>query len=58
MQVTFDRGSEFTVKDFNRMLVHDYGIMTKPLTAIYPQAHAIVERIYQVIANMARMFKL
>src|SRR5688500_16195949 len=57
-QVTFDRGSEFIGKDFQKMLVQDYGIKKKPITVRNPQANAIVERIHQVIANMARTFSL
>src|SRR5687767_7031163 len=57
-QVTFDRGSEFIGKDFQKMLVNDYGIKKKPITVRNPQANAVVERIHQVIANMVRMFEL
>jgi transposase InsO family protein len=56
--VTFDRGSDFIGKDFMQMLVRDYGIKRKPITARNPQANAIVERIHQVTANMVRTFKL
>src|SRR5687767_7612144 len=57
-QVTFDRGSEFNGKDFQKMLVNDYGIKKKPITVRNPQANAVVERIHQVIANMVRTFEL
>src|SRR5687768_5086631 len=57
-QVTFDRGSEFNGKDFQKMLVQDYGIKRKPITVRNPQANAIVERIHQVIADMVRVFEL
>ena len=57
-QVTFDRGSEFIGKDFQKMLVQDYKIKRKPITVRNPQANAIVERIHQVIANMVRTFEL
>ena len=56
--VTFDRGSEFIGKDFNHMLVCDYGIKGKPITVRNSQANAIVERIHQVIAMMVRIFEL
>ena len=58
MQVTFDRGSEFTGNGFKQMLVNDYGMKQKPITVRNPQANAIMERIHQVIANMVRMFEL
>ena len=57
-QVTYDRGSEFIGKDFQKMIKEDYGITTKPITVRNPQANAIVERIHQVIANMIPTFEL
>src|SRR5687768_10056872 len=57
-QVTYDRGSEFIGKDFQKMLVQDYGIKRKPITVRNPQVNAVVERIHQVIANMVRAFQL
>src|SRR5687768_16033783 len=57
-QVTFDRGSEFIGKDFQKMLVQGYGIKRKQITVRNPQANAIVEKIYQVITNMVMTFSL
>jgi transposase InsO family protein/exonuclease VII small subunit len=57
-QVTFDRGSEFIGKDFQKMIKEDYAIKAKPITVRNPQANAIVERIHQVIGNMVRTFEL
>ena len=57
-QVTYDRGSEFIGKDFQKMIKEDYGITAKPITVRNPQANAIVERIHQVIANMICTFEL
>ena len=57
-QVTFDRGSEFIGKDFQKMIKEDYGIKAKPITVRNPQANAIVERIHQVIGNIIRTFEL
>ena len=57
-QVTFDRGSEFIGKDFQRMIKEDYGIKARPITIRNPQANAIVERIHQVIGNIIRTFEL
>jgi hypothetical protein len=57
-QVTYDRGSEFIGKDFQKMIKNDYGIKGKPITVRNPQANAIVERVHQVIGNMIRTFEL
>ena len=57
-QVTFDRGSEFIGKDFQKMIKEDYGIKARPITVRNPQANAIVERIHQVIGNIIRTFEL
>jgi transposase InsO family protein len=56
--VTYDRGSEFIGKDFQKMIKHDYGIKGKPITVRNPKANAIVERVYQVIGHIIRTFKL
>ena len=57
-QITFDRGSEFIGKDFQHMIINDYGIKGKPITMRNPQANAIVERVNQVIGNIMRTFEL
>jgi transposase InsO family protein len=57
-QVTYDRGSEFTGKDFQKMIKEDYGVKAKPITVRNPQANAIVERVHQVIGNIIRTFEL
>jgi transposase InsO family protein len=57
-QVTYDRGSEFIGKDFQKMIKNDYGIKGKPITVRNPQANAIVERVHQVIGNIIRTFEL
>ena len=57
-QVTFDRGSEFIGKDFQKMIKQDYGVKAKPITVRNPQANAIVERVHQVIGNIIRTFEL
>ena len=35
-QVTFDRGSEFIGKDFQKMIKNDYGVNAKPITVRNP----------------------
>ena len=57
-QVTYDRGSEFIGKDFQKMIKNDYGVKGKPITVRNPQANAIVERVHQVIGNIIRTFEL
>jgi hypothetical protein len=57
-QVTYDRGSEFIGKDFQKMIKNDYGVKGKPITVRNPQANAIVERVHQVNGNMIRTFEL
>jgi transposase InsO family protein len=57
-QVTYDRGSEFIGKDFQKMIKDDYGVKGKPITVRNPQANAIVERVHQVIGNIIRTFEL
>ena len=57
-QVTFDRGSEFIGKDFQKMIKEEYGVKKKPITVRNPQANAIVERVHQVIGNIIRTFEL
>jgi len=57
-QITYDRGSEFIGKDFQKMIKNDYGVKAKPITVRNPQANAIVERVHQVIGNMIRTFEL
>jgi transposase InsO family protein len=54
---TFDRGSEFTGQDFQKMIKEDYAIKAKPITERNPQANAIVERVHQVIGNIIRTFE-
>jgi transposase InsO family protein len=57
--VTFDSGSEFIGKDFQKMIKNDYGVKGKPITVRNPQANAIVERVHQVIGgNIIRTFEL
>jgi hypothetical protein len=56
--VSFDRGSEFIGKDFQKMIKEDYGVKAKPITIHNPQANAIVERVHQVIGNIIRTFDL
>ena len=57
-QVTYDMGSEFIGKDFQKLIKEDYGIKGKPITVRNPQANAIVERVHQVIGNIIRTFEL
>jgi len=57
-QITYDRGTEFIGKDFQKMIKEDYGIKGKPITVMDLQANAIVERIHQVIGNIIRTFEL
>ena len=58
--MTFDRGSEFIGKDFQKMIKDDYGVKAKPIMVRNPtQANAIVERVHhQVIGNIIRTFEL
>jgi transposase InsO family protein len=51
-QVTYDRGSEFKVKDFQSMIKNDYGMKGKPIMVRKPQTNAIVEKVHQVIGNI------
>ena len=51
-QITYDRGSEFIGKDFQKMIKEEYGVTRKPITVQNPQANAIVEQIHQVIGNI------
>jgi exonuclease VII small subunit len=57
-QVTYDRGSEFIGKEFQKMIKEEYGVKCKPITVRNPQANAIVERVHQVIGNIIRTFEL
>jgi len=52
-QLVFDRGSEF-MAEFSKMIVEDYGIKRRPITARNPQANAIIERVHQTIGNIIR----
>ena len=56
-KITFDKGSEF-MAEFAKMVVEEYGIKKKGITARNPQANAILERIHQVIGNMIKTFKV
>jgi transposase InsO family protein len=56
-QIIYDRGTEF-MKDFQRMVRDDYGVVTKPITARNPQANAILERVHQTIGNIIRTFEI
>ena len=40
------------------MIKEDYGIKAIPIAVRNPQAHAIVERIHQVVGNIIRTFEL
>ena len=44
--------------EFAKMIVEEYGIKKKGITARNPQANAILERIHQVIGNMIKTFKI
>ena len=56
--VTLCKGNEFIGQDFKNMIQRDYGIKHKPITVRNPEANAVVERVHQVLANMARTFEL
>ena len=56
-KITFDKGSEF-MAEFAKMIVEEYGMKKKGITARNPQANAILERIHQVIGNMIKTFKI
>ena len=56
-KITLDRGKEF-MAEFSTMIVEDYGIKKKPITARNPQANSIIERIHQTIGNMLRTFEV
>jgi hypothetical protein len=56
-QMIYDRGSEF-LGEFAAMIVKDYGIIKKPISARNPQANSILERIHKTIGNMIRTFEL
>ena len=56
-KITFDKGSEF-MAEFAKMIVEEYGIKKKGITARNPQANDILERIHQVIGNMIKTFKI
>eukprot|EP00957_Ditylum_brightwellii_P046429 3523948-Ditylum_brightwellii.AAC.1 len=44
-QVVCDRGTEF-ITEFAEMIVSDYGVKKKPITARNIQANSIIKRIY------------
>ena len=52
-QLVFDRGSEF-MAEFSKIVVEDYGIKRRPITACNPQANVIIERVHQTIGNIIR----
>ena len=53
--VILDRGNEF-LAEFKELMVKDYGITVKPITARNPQANTILERVHQTIGNIIRTF--
>ena len=56
-KVILDRGNEF-LAEFKELMVKDYGITVKPITARNPQANAILERVHQTIGNIIRTFRV
>ena len=42
----------------NSLIENEYGINNKPCSPGNPQAHAIIERIYQVLWNLVRRYNL
>ena len=56
-KVILDRGNEF-LAEFKELMVNDYGITVKPITARNPQANAILERVHQTIGNIIRTFRV
>jgi IS30 family transposase len=56
VQVTFDNGSEF--KSVFKEMCDSLGIKCSPATSYNPQWNSIIERIHQVMGNMARAFEL
>ena len=57
-KLIYDHGSEFIGPLFQELIKDVYQIKTKPITAKNPQAYSVLERIYQVLANMPRTFEL
>ena len=56
-QIVLDREKEF-MAEFLEMIKNNYGIKKKTITTRNPQANSIIERIYQVIGNMIRIFEV
>eukprot|EP00957_Ditylum_brightwellii_P117941 8996079-Ditylum_brightwellii.AAC.1 len=44
--------------EFTKMVVSDYGVKKKQITARNPQAKGIIERIHQTIGKMIRSFEV
>eukprot|EP00957_Ditylum_brightwellii_P178626 13605834-Ditylum_brightwellii.AAC.1 len=55
-QVVLDRGKEF-VAEFSEMILRDHGVKKRPITVRNPQTNSIIERIYQTIGSMIRLFE-
>ena len=43
--------------EFSKIVVEDYGIKRRPITACNPQANVIIERVHQTIGNIIRTLK-
>ena len=56
-QVVMSRGSEF-IAEFSKMITRDNGVKKKTITALNPQANAIVERVHQRIGNVIRTMEV
>ena len=59
MKITYGQGSEFIGHDFIESPIEKYyGITFKPITLVNITSNAILERIYQVLENLVRIFTL
>ena len=56
-KVIVDRGNEF-LAEIGEMIINDYGITVKSTTSRNHQANAMLERVYQTISNIPRIFKV
>ena len=56
--IAYDRGSEFIGHEFKSMIQNDCGVKCRPIAVRNPQSNATIERVHQVLGNMARTFNL
>ena len=59
LEPVYDRRNEFLGREFkNDLIENEYGIKSRCATTENPQANSLLERVFQMVENLVRIFGL